>query len=280
MRVARRPPDPRLRPDLFAEGEEVGDRGKPLRTSGVGEPALGHHRHFDHLAPPLEQLRLGRRAVAESGLAHRAEAHVIRPVFAGNQAFVARGAAEGADDGVLAEIGAGLAHVPGAVGEMHPVEPVVLGDQLVIGEHDGDVAGVADLAQRVRAAPDRVFVAGGEVEPDAGNLDGIEGAREQVGKDVEIEARGGDEVDLRQVLVGHRGFRQAPVRRVGPGPYAGLRICAPQGAWALGRVDRAVAGRQGAHVCEGTWEAGAGMIAREGVVGARVFEGRRRLDNR
>ena len=78
--------------------------------------------------------------------------------FARVQPVVPRSPAEGADNRVAAKIGAQLAHRPGAVGQMHAVEPEPVNETNVIGHHQRHVAGMGDAPQRVAGARDCVFI--------------------------------------------------------------------------------------------------------------------------
>ena len=130
-------------PDFLADGEEVG-KGREGADAVLGQGAFGHDRHLDHLGPPLEQLCLGYPARAEGGFGHRAEGHVIGPQLAGGHAVVPRVTAEGADDGVVAQVLARLAHGAGVVGQVDAVEPVPFGDAQVGVHDDGHVPGMGD----------------------------------------------------------------------------------------------------------------------------------------
>ena len=114
---------------------------------------------------------------------------------------MARGAAEGADDGLGAEFLAGVADAARALGQVHPVEPVAGGESDVILDHHGDVAGVGDLAGEVGDAGQFGLVAGAR-EAQAGDGVGVEHCG-QAGREFRGRQAGrGDEVKLRGVL-GH-----------------------------------------------------------------------------
>ncbi len=155
--------------------------GPYCATRRLGQRALGHDGHLDGFRPEFEQLELHRACRRPSGVcAERAEGHVIGPRLARRHALVARGAAEGADDGIGAKLLAGMADSARAVGQVDAVEPVAQGKCDMAFDHDGHVAGMGDLAQRIGGAGEAVFVLRRERQADTGD-----------GGAVEDRARGG-----------------------------------------------------------------------------------------
>ena len=113
--------------------------------------ALGDHRDFDDLGPPLEQLRLGGAVVVGVLALYRTKGDVIGPRFARRQPVVARAAAEGADDGIGAQHLAGIAHRSGN-GQVHTVQTQPFGQRYVVGDHQCDITRICHRAQRIGGA--------------------------------------------------------------------------------------------------------------------------------
>src|SRR6056297_520339 len=193
-----------LAPDFLTEGEEICDRGERGHLFGV-KPALGDDRYFDHLGPPFENLALRAAAIAERGGPDRAEAHVVRACLARAHPVMARGATEGADDGVLTQFLARGAHRARPVEQVHPVETQTLDHQDMAVDHQRDVAGMGHLAAGIGGACDAVLVAGGKAQPQTGHVMRVDHLNQTVWKRVQFKLGRGDEIDLRLLDLVHLG---------------------------------------------------------------------------
>ena len=166
---------------------------------------------------------------------------LLKPYFLlTNKPVMARLAAESADDRIRPEAPAPLAHLPRAIRQMHAVKPEPLDEKRVALDHQRDVAGMGDLAQRVGRGNDARFLRRRHVQPHTGDRGGVEGACEKVAKARALGVGRGDEIELRQIgrFVGHESPPYAPPASSacrGRGEAGGgasiLRHCQKRGRW-------------------------------------------------
>ena len=163
--------------------------------------AFGHHRNFHHIAPPFKDLARGGRAIAKGAVAAGAKADVIRPRFARVQPVMARGAAETADDGIRAQLLAGMAHRTGPVGQVNPVKAQPPDHHQVAVDHQRNVAGMADFAQGIGRAGNQLFVPAGQRQAHTGHGGGIQNLPELFGKPGQLKGRRCQQVKLRLFIL-------------------------------------------------------------------------------
>ena len=127
-----------------------------------------------HRSPSREH---GAAAVAQGGFPDWTERDVIRPGFARADAFVAGLAAGRADDGI-GQILAHLADGSCAIGQVDAVKAEPFDHQDMVFDHDGDVAGMGDFADRIPGAQDGVAAVYEEMrQAMAGAIAGISWSR-------------------------------------------------------------------------------------------------------
>ena len=158
--------------------------GPELLDQFRGQRTFGDRGHFDHLAPPLQQVEIDAFTIAERGRADRPEGDIIGPGLACVHAFVAGHATIAADDGVATQFLTHIAHLPRAIGQMHAIKSKPLHHQKVVLDHNRHIAGMADHTASVGGAGDHVFVLAGQCQPHAGNIDAIQHGSKAVGKAV------------------------------------------------------------------------------------------------
>ena len=113
----------------------------------------------------------------------------------------------GADDRVAAELGAGGADLPRAVAQMDPVEAEPGGQPEVVGDQQRHVAGMADRAQGVGGAHQRLLARGRPRQAHAGDGEAVEQRAQQVGKGREARVRRRDQVEPRGGKFAHASPR-------------------------------------------------------------------------
>jgi len=202
-----------LAPDLVTDSEEIRMRGQSL-DQVQRQPALGHHRHFDHLRPPCEKIQFGLRGTAQRRVATGAKGHVVCPQLARRHPVVLGRGTKRADDGILAQRLARLFHATGSIGQVDAVQPQPRDKPRMRLDHQRHITRCRHFAQGIDRPDQPVFVAGAQCEPHAGYVLRVETGCQLVGIDGKVELGRADQVKLRVVggIVGHDG------------PQAGLRV--------------------------------------------------------
>ena len=190
-----------MRPHSATDGEEVGSGFYQGQGVVHRDAADGDARHFEEFGPPGEDFRLG--AVDDLfgvGGIEGAEGDVVGAGFSGFHGQMAGVVAGDADDGFVADGGAGLfvGHV--ILAHMHAVAAGLEGEVGAVVEDEGDASALDFGAQEVDGAANLVVGQALKAQLHAGDISGIEGGGQglgegrdvgQAGRRHQIEAAGG-----------------------------------------------------------------------------------------